>query len=46
VRFKKLKDVDLDLVGQTIASIPVSDFLERYEAVVPAAARKKRGKKG
>jgi hypothetical protein len=46
VRFKKLEDVDLDLVGQTIASIPVSDFLERYEAVVPAAARKKRGKKG
>ncbi len=44
VRFKKLEDLALDVVGQTIASIPVTDFLERQEAIVPASARKKRGR--
>jgi hypothetical protein len=43
VRFSKLEDVPLDVVGETIASIPVADFLARYEASVPQAARKKRG---
>ncbi len=42
VRFSKLEDVPLDVVGQVIRSIPVSDFLEHYEASVPQSARKKR----
>ena len=44
VRFSKLEDVPLDVVGELIASLPVADFLERYEATVPQSARKKRGR--
>ncbi len=42
VRFKKLDDVPLDVVGAAVASLPVDEFLEHYEAIVPAKARKKR----
>ena len=42
VRFSKLEAVPLDVVGETIASLPVEHFLERYEAIVPKAAAKKR----
>ena len=43
VRFKKIEDVPLDVVAETVASLPVDDFLAKYEAIVPAKARKKRG---
>jgi hypothetical protein len=43
VRFTKLENVPLDVIGDTIAAIPVANFLERYEAIVPKSARKKRG---
>ena len=33
VRFKKLDDVPLDLIGETIARMPVDEFIKRYEAV-------------
>ena len=42
VRFKKLEDVPLDVVGDVIASLPIDLFLDRYEASVPAKAKKKR----
>ena len=32
VRFKKLEDLPLDLVGRAIALESVDDFLQRYEA--------------
>ena len=32
VRFKRLEDLPLGLVGQTIAHTPVADFIARYEA--------------
>ncbi len=35
VRFKKIEKVPLDVIGKTIASIPVDAFLERYEASIP-----------
>jgi hypothetical protein len=44
VRFKKIDDVPLDVVGALIASLPVKHFLEQYEASVPESARHKRGK--
>ena len=44
VRFSKLEDVPLDVVGEVISSIPVVHFLERYEASVPPSARKRRGR--
>ena len=43
VRFKKLEDVPLDVLGETVAALPVDHFLEKYEGIVPAKARKKRG---
>ncbi len=42
VRFKKLENVPLNVVAETIASIPVAEFLSKYEASVPKSARKKR----
>ena len=31
VRFKKLDDLPLELIGEAIAMTPVDDFIERYE---------------
>ncbi|MCW5805066.1 MAG: DUF1801 domain-containing protein [Deltaproteobacteria bacterium] len=40
VRFKTLDALPLDVIGQTIAKVPVDAFLARYEAVKkPASAR-------
>lgn len=32
VRFRRLEDLDLDLVGRTVAATSVEEFIERYEA--------------
>ncbi|MDH3260644.1 MAG: DUF1801 domain-containing protein [Acidimicrobiia bacterium] len=32
VRFRKLDDLPLDLIGQTIAAAPVEEFIKAYEA--------------
>ncbi|MEM6673024.1 MAG: DUF1801 domain-containing protein [Planctomycetota bacterium] len=48
VRFKKLEDVPLEVVGDTVARMDVDEFIEHYEATIkrPAkAARKKVTKK-
>lgn len=39
VRFKRLDDVPLDVVGAAIARIPVTTLIERYEAVRPTGRR-------
>ncbi|MCK6508002.1 DUF1801 domain-containing protein [Myxococcota bacterium] len=39
VRFKKLADVPLDLLGQVIRKMPADQFLARYESQLPASAR-------
>jgi len=44
VRFTKLANVPMEVVGEAIASMPVAPFLEKYEAIVPKSAAKKRGK--
>ena len=41
VRFKRLADVPLDLIGQVIREMPADQFLARYEAQIPASARKR-----
>jgi hypothetical protein len=46
VRFKRLDDVPLDLIGQTIARMTLERFVAAYEARLPAAIRKKRGLDG
>ena len=32
IRFKKLEDLPLDIVGEMIALVPVAHYLERYES--------------
>ena len=39
VRFRKLEDLPLDLVGETIAMTPIEEFLEIYKASRSATKR-------
>ena len=39
VRFKKLDDVALNVIGQVIRRVPVKKFIEFYESAIPAARR-------
>ncbi len=39
VRFKKLDDVALNVIGQAIRRVPVKKFIEFYESSIPAARR-------
>ena len=41
VRFKKLEDVPLDVVGQIIARVPVKEYIARIEKVIGATAGKR-----
>ena len=41
IRFKKLSDLPLDLIGQAIARVPVKDFIALYESVIKTSGRKK-----
>jgi uncharacterized protein DUF1801 len=43
VRFKKLEDVPLDVVGRIIARVPVKDYIARVEKMIGASASR-RGK--
>lgn len=42
VRFKKLEDVPLDVVGRMIGSLPMHDFLDQYEGALSDKMKKKR----
>jgi hypothetical protein len=42
VRFKKLDDVALDVVGEAVRRVPVKAFVEHYESVKPAKAAKRK----
>lgn len=44
VRFKKIEDVPLDVVGEAIARMPVEKFVAQYEAVLGATAKRKKKK--
>ena len=39
VRFKKLDDLPLDVVGQAIARVPAQAYIERYEETLRAMGR-------
>ena len=41
VRFKKLSDVPLELIGQAIARVPVKTFIAYYESVIKPTGKKK-----
>jgi hypothetical protein len=42
VRFKKIEDVALDVVGRLIARVPVKDYIARVEKIIPAAKKAKK----
>ncbi len=39
VRFKKLEDVPLDVVGQVIARVPVANYIARVEKVLTTSSK-------
>ena len=41
VRFKKLEDVPLELIGEAIARVPVKTFIALYESVIKTSGTKK-----
>jgi hypothetical protein len=41
VRFKRLADLPVELIGEAVARIPVAQFIARYEAVLAATRRSK-----
>ena len=41
VRFKKLEDLPLELIGQAIARVPAKDFIALYESVIKTTGKKK-----
>jgi len=41
IRFKKLEDVPLNVIGQTIARMPVKNYIAYIEKVLAAPTRKK-----
>ncbi|MBV6491024.1 MAG: hypothetical protein CNCCGFBP_01554 [Fimbriimonadaceae bacterium] len=43
IRFKKLDDVPLDVLGEAIGKVPVSEYIARYEEVLKSSARRKGG---
>jgi len=40
VRFRKLEDLPLDVVGAAIARVPVADYIRRYEAGIARLKRR------
>lgn len=45
VRFKKLEDVSLDVIGQVIARVPVKNYIARIEQLLGSRPGKSNGKK-
>ena len=45
VRFKKIEDVPLSVIGQAIKRVPVKKFIARYESIIKSAGNR-RGKTG
>jgi len=44
VRFKKIEDVPLEVIGQVIARVPVKNYIERVEKVLNETSSKARRK--
>jgi len=45
IRFKKLEDLPLELVGEAIARVPAKDYIAYYEATREAHAKSKKSRK-
>ena len=42
IRFKKIEDVPLELIGKVISKTPVKKMIKQYEAAIDPKKRKKR----
>ena len=42
IRFKKLSDIPLELIAETIQKMPTDHFVAQYEGSIPPSGRKKR----
>jgi hypothetical protein len=42
VRFKKLEDLPLEVLGEALRSLPVDRFVAKYDASIPESVKKKR----
>jgi len=42
IRFKKLEDLALDVLGQAIARVPVKKYIAYYEAVIKTSGKRKK----
>lgn len=42
VRFKKVEDLALDVLGEAVARVPVDAYIATYEANLPPSARKRK----
>lgn len=40
LRFKKLEDLDLDLIGESLRRLPVDQFVANYESVIKPPSKK------
>lgn len=45
VRFKKIEDVPLEVIGEAIRRVPVKAFVDQYEAVIKGGSGKRAKKK-
>lgn len=45
VRFKKIDDVALEVVGEAVSRVPAKIFIENYEGVLESMAQRKRAAK-
>lgn len=42
VRFKKLEDLPLEVIGKTIARVPSKEYIAYYESVIKTSGKKKK----
>jgi hypothetical protein len=43
IRFKKVDDLALNVIGQTIRQVPAKKFIEHYESMLEAMGKRSRG---
>ncbi len=42
IRFKKLEDLPLDVIGKTIARVPLKEYIGYYESVIKSGGKRKK----
>jgi hypothetical protein len=42
IRFRKLEDLPLDVIGEAIAKVPVADYIAHYESLLATAKTRRK----